>query len=135
MKLVSWNCRGCSRLGFFGQASFYHSLLSMDILFLLDTRLDVELSERLVSKFPFCESFVIPADGQSGCLILLWNDSSFNFRVLFSHSRFIHCLCSNVATGVDWFISFVYMYPHKPLQAALWSDLLHLKPPNDQPGS
>lgn len=34
----------------------------MDAFFLLDTRMDRDLSERLVSKFSFCESFIVPAD-------------------------------------------------------------------------
>lgn len=40
---------------------------------------------------------------------------------------------SNLATGDEWFLTFVYMYPHKPLQAALWSDLAHLQPTDGQP--
>lgn len=133
MLIGSRNCRSCSLLGFFGHASFYHSLLYMDVFFLLDTRMDREQSKKLFLKFPFCESFVVSAEGQCGGLILFWNESSFKLRVVCSQPRFIHCVCTSLASGDDWFVTFVYMYPHKLLQAALWSDLLHLQPPKKSP--
>lgn len=64
----------------------------MDVLCLLDTRMDSSIASRLCLNFPFCKNFVVLAEGHAGGLILLLNEVYISLKVIMTHPRFTHCL-------------------------------------------
>lgn len=99
----------------------------------LDTRLDLGASKKVVAKFSFCNSEIVPAVGQCGGVILLWNEKKLLLSILDKHDHFLHILCTDLVTHNTWFITFLYMVPQKEAQLNIWNLLLSLKPHNDQP--
>lgn len=75
----------------------------------------------------------MPANGQSGGLLLLWNGSLYAISVIDHGPHFIHCCFNNNVNGDEWFMTFLYMFPQKEKQPALWDHLLSLQPPNGKP--
>lgn len=58
----------------------------------------------------------------------MWNPSILNISILNYHERYIHCEIQDLSTKKAWINTFVYAYPKKSKQAALWIDLSSLKP-------
>lgn len=82
MRIVSRNCRGCSKDGFLSRVLFYIKLLNMDVFCLLIyTRLDPTATENFLPELPFDNAAFVPALGLCGGIILFWNSSKFNINV------------------------------------------------------
>nr|XP_011459346.1 PREDICTED: uncharacterized protein LOC105349933 isoform X1 [Fragaria vesca subsp. vesca] len=132
MKMLSWNSRGSSWPGFIAQASFYAHNLDIDVFCILDTRASSDIINK-TRNLPFDGSYVIPAQGQCGGLLLLWKTRMVHIDVIMPHNRFIHCMITDTATNISWYTTFIYAYPKKEQQAALWNEILDLRPSNDEP--
>lgn len=82
MRIVSWNCHGCSKDGFLSRALFYIKLLNVDVFCLLDTRLHATATENFLLELHFDNAAFVPAQGQCDGIILFWNSSKFNINVM-----------------------------------------------------
>ncbi|XP_021807878.1 uncharacterized protein LOC110751684 [Prunus avium] len=131
MKLLVWNSRGSAWRGFVLQALFYISTLCLDLFCILDSRASRAQADRLAQRLGFNNS--VPAIGQCGGIILLWNPSILNINILNYHERYINCRIQELATNKVWLTTFVYAYPQKTKQISLWTELSALKPLNHAP--
>lgn len=127
MKIMSWNSRGSAWDGFEAQTLFYVSCFQVDVLCLLDTRTSLNMLNKF-RNFPFNDAYVVPSVGQCGGMNLLWNNNHVSIQVITSHDRFIHCKITETNTHKSCMVTFVYAYPKKEKQAALWNDLSLLSP-------
>lgn len=73
----------------------------MDVLCLLDTRMDNATTIDLANQLPFANVHCEPAIGQSGGLIVLWTNNNFAISVIDSSPRCIHCRFRNLMNGDD----------------------------------
>ncbi|KAL6190194.1 hypothetical protein ACLB2K_036592 [Fragaria x ananassa] len=127
MKIMSWNSRGSAWDGFEAQTLFYVTCFNVDVLCILDTRSSTTMLNK-TRKLPFDESFVVPSIGQSGGLNLLWNSKSVSVNIIALHDRFIHCHITDAVSNVNFLVTFLYAYPKKEKQLALWNDITKLCP-------
>ena len=99
--MISWNSRGSSWPGFIAQASFYAHNLDIDVF-----------CSEIVNKtrnLPFDGSYVIPAQGQCGGLLLLWKTRIVHIDVIMPHNRFIHCMITDTATNKYFLVHFLHL--------------------------
>ena len=59
-------------------------------------------------------------------MLLLWNGNLFNVNVLDLHERYFHCQFLLKSSGISWYVTFVYQYPHKHLHRQIWDILLSI---------
>ncbi|PKA52443.1 hypothetical protein AXF42_Ash020404 [Apostasia shenzhenica] len=101
-KVIFWNCRGtgtkakCSR-------NYLHNMIrdhSPYLVFLLETR-QVHVNRRFIDKlFGRRWSFaVIPSQGNSGGIILAWDDNKVNIHILLEHRQVLLVEASAVNGG------------------------------------
>lgn len=133
MKLVSWNSRGSAWGGFLAQAQFYAFSMNPDVFCIIDTRASDDILNKVIKYLPYDQGFVVPSQGQSGGLLLLWKSRMASVNIIFPHNRFIHCKVSDLTTNKSWLHTFVYIYPNKERQQQLWNEVLQIKPNNSDP--
>lgn len=72
-------------------------------------------------KFRFEGVFEVAASGFAGVLILLWNSSALNLRILSCNDQYIH---AEISRGPSSFIfSFVYVKPCSGSKEIFWDNL------------
>ncbi|CAL9026218.1 unnamed protein product, partial [Prunus brigantina] len=81
----------------------------------------------LVQRLGFISSFCIPSIEQCGGIILMCNPSMLNISILNYHERYINCEIQELSTKKVWLATFIYAYPQKAKQKAMWTDLISLK--------
>lgn len=125
LSIESAEKEGCASTGKIGKTHLYISCFAVDVLCILGTRSSSSILKR-TSHLPFDESHVVPAIGQSGGINLLWNSKSVNLQVISSHDRFVHCSLTDIKMNKSCMFTFVYAYPIKNKQMALWNELAML---------
>lgn len=135
MKIFSWNVRGGGgRKGFLAQTRYFISKYNLDIMALMETRVNSSRAHKIIAKLNFQNAFEIPPDGFSGGMWLVWkNSANFELKVVVSHNRFIHCQIRDNIKENSWLATFVYGFPHHHLQSQLWEDIASLNRGNDLP--
>lgn len=95
---------------------------------ILDSRASRTRVEVIAQSLGFNGLFCIPAIGQCGGIILLWNHSLINTSILEYQEHFIHCRVQDLNNHKTWYATFVYIYPQKDKDKLLWPDIIALKP-------
>ncbi|XP_048426659.1 uncharacterized protein LOC103934529 [Pyrus x bretschneideri] len=80
----------------------------------------------------FYQSFGFNPEGRLGGIFMCWNDSALNLNVIAASPRHIHALVKDVHTNIEYYATFVYVYPKKSVQDSLWEEFLFLNP-EDKP--
>lgn len=60
-------------------------------------------------------------------------ERTINITSILKHDRFIHCCIFDTNLNLHWYLTLVYIYPKKDKQAALFNEIIQLKPSNDEP--
>lgn len=130
MKLIAWNSRGT------GYDSFMRSCMELlrkerpDVLCLTETKASFGVGKKLAKSLKFSSCYEVPACGFTGGLILLWNDSSINLRVVSCHDQ-VHTEIFHFDDMV--LVSFVYVQPNATSKDIFWSHLIDMALRVNQP--
>ncbi|KAJ1262464.1 hypothetical protein BS78_09G109700 [Paspalum vaginatum] len=78
MSLIAWNCRGSGES--LRSPKMLHltrliSSTSAQVIFISETRKSKTKRSTLINTFTLSDAFIVPADGLSGGLWLLWKDA------------------------------------------------------------
>ncbi|XP_040988956.1 uncharacterized protein LOC121236574 [Juglans microcarpa x Juglans regia] len=132
MKLISWNAHG---LGNPRGVRALHDLIMMEVptvVFLLETKLAATAIERITVRVGLDGCFVVPCEGRSGGLALMWkNEMSLCIK---SYSLFhIDAKLEDPSKGILWKFTRVYGNPITERRRETWELIRHLKEPQDIP--
>jgi len=123
---LAWNCRGSG--GNLGSSTMNHLgrlLMSTraQVCFLSETRNSSINKTAIKNRFNYYVAFVVPAQGQSGGLWLLWNDD-VDLNVVDHSHHFIFALCNNKITSSQYGLVCLYGDPHHRTTSSIWAQVL-----------
>jgi hypothetical protein len=93
------------------------------VCFLSETRNASITNTSITNRFNYNDAFVVPAQGQSGGLWLLWNDE-VDLNVMDHSHHFIFALCTNKSTSRQYGLVCLYGDPHHILTTSIWAQVL-----------
>ena len=131
MKLVGWNCQGKGRsLANSTKMEYLARLMNstgVQVTFILETRSSKITLIQLNARFNTANNFVVPSNGLSGGLWLLWS-TDVSVSVKFSNRYLILAVVVNLATDMEFILTCVYGDPHHRWTKMIWthvSNFLH----------
>ena len=132
MKAIGWNCRGKGRslsnspkmeyLSNSPKMEYLARLLnstSAQVTFISETHSSKVTSVQLNSRFSTGDSFVVPSNGRSGGLWLLWS-TDVHVVVKFFNQHLILAIVVNLATNLEFVLACVYGDPHHRSTRMIW---------------
>jgi len=93
------------------------------VCFLSETRNSSITKTAIKNRFNYYVAFVVPAQGQSGGLWLLWNDD-VDLNVVDHSHHFIFALCNNKITSSQYGLVCLYGDPHHRTTSSIWAQVL-----------
>jgi hypothetical protein len=107
MKFLFWNCRGAGSEEFCAVMHDLRKNHKFQIGAVAEPRVSGFRADKIIEKLKFESSFRVEAQGMSGGLWLMWNNSNVNVKILNSSRHFIH---GSVDEGSSeaWLFTVVY---------------------------
>ena len=81
MNILCWNCRGLGNPWTVCQLRRWVSSLTPDILFLSETKISNQASERVKDRIDFSNAIGVASIGLSGALCIMWNNETISFTL------------------------------------------------------
>jgi hypothetical protein len=123
MKFIGWNPQGMGRnLNTSHKMEHLVRLINStdaQITFISETRNSRYNSSQLNSRFNSAGSFVVPSDGLSGGLWLIWSDE-IQVSIKFYNHYLILAVVVHISTKVEFALACVYGDPHHRLTKTIW---------------
>jgi hypothetical protein len=123
MKFVGWNCQGAgknlrrsTKMEYL--AKFMNST-GAQITFVSETQTSRYNSSKLNSHFNVADSFVVPSEGRSGGLWMLWSDEVC-VSVKISNHHMILAIIIDKITNSDFVLACIYGDPHHRHTKMIW---------------
>ncbi|XP_072954513.1 uncharacterized protein [Typha angustifolia] len=124
MNILAWNYRGCGGLAIIRNIkSILHSTATK-LAFLFEMKCNSAKANSIISSLPLRQSYVVSAQGHSGGLWLLWDDS-IKLQVLEASSQFIFSTINDPSSATVWIFGGVYGDSHHGLDDVLWGRIRH----------
>jgi hypothetical protein len=128
MKMIGWNCQGKGRnLNSSKKMEFLAKLMystGAQVIFISETRSSKCTTMQLNNRFNIADSFVVPSNGLSGGLWLLWTDK-VHVDVKFSNHHIILATVVNIANRMEFALACVYGDPHHRQTGVIWNHVLN----------
>jgi hypothetical protein len=128
MKMIGWNCQGKGRnLNSSKKMEFLAKLMystGAQVIFISETRSSKCTTMQLNNRFNIADSFVVPSNGLSDGLWLLWTDE-VHVDVKFSNHHIILATVVNIANRMEFVLAFVYGDPHHRQTGVIWNHVLN----------
>lgn len=132
MNLIIWNCRRCNGPDF---RKNFRALLDWHkppLVALIETKMNSHQS--LLDDFPFTSMIEVASVGNSGGLIILWDDSVLDPEDVATTNQEIHAVIKVRQTQVSWLFSCIYASNHRLDRHILWDNLKKIKENYDEHG-
>lgn len=126
MTHLSWNCRGIGGSLRSSTSTHLSRLLTAtkaQVCFLSETRNHSITSTSIKNRFNINDAFVVPSQGQSGGLWLLWTDEVTVSIVEYSQN-FIFAMCINNVSHSKYGLVCIYGDPHRRSTDVIWNRVL-----------
>lgn len=124
INFIIWNIRGGNndnfRLNFIELVNYHHPCM----VTLLETRIDNHMS--LLNPFGFTDIIEIPAEGQSGGMIILWNHTLVNVHGFVRRNQEISATIEAIQTHKSWLFTSVYASTNINNRNFLWDNLINM---------
>ena len=126
MSLLSWNCRGLGNL--WTVKALEKAIKKEDpiIVFLMETKSSEEWMEKVKNECNMKQSWVVPSNGRSGGLALLWKDE-IKIELLTFSLNHIDVLVSDGRGLGRWHLTGFYGNLETAKRSESWAKLKHLK--------
>ena len=126
MSCLSWNCRGLGNPQTKAELADLVSKKDPKMVFLMETKVDMDVIEKISRKMQYKNYFVVPRHNRGGGLALLWKED-FAMKVLTSSDNHIDEV---VDQGMDdtWRFTGFYGEPETASREHSWNllrDLSH----------
>lgn len=120
MNIVSWNCQGSGGTTI-ATLSRYLYCTKADIAFISETRCEMGKAELRIKQLPLCNFKIVPSDGQSGGLWLIWGDE-VKLGIIEASKNWIAAVVEQL--GADpWLLIGVYRDPNRVSNPQIWLQL------------
>ncbi|KAJ7978170.1 reverse transcriptase [Quillaja saponaria] len=103
----------------------YDAHIDKEIIGILEPQISGDQALRVIKKLGYENFHVQEAQGFSGGLWLLWNETTIKVHVLSSGRQHIHCQVVEEFTS-SWLSTLVYVNPRDDLKEELWRDMRSL---------
>lgn len=119
--ILFWNARGAGSNDFKAAVLDLIKLNSVDFLFICEPRVQFSKVEDHFLKIGFNTAEVVEANGFSGGLWTMWNNTKIQISVYDSTTRSISLKFSGM--GNDWILTCIYASPCKTPRQEFWNYL------------
>ena len=126
MTHLAWNCRGSGgslRSSTMAHLSRLLVYTRAQVCFISETRNSSITKTSITNHFNLNDAFVVPAQGQSGGLWLMWNNE-VDITVIDHNHNFIFALCINKTSMRQYGLVCIYGDPHHRTTRAIWEQVL-----------
>ena len=110
MSVISWNCRGLGSTPAIRLLTEEVSSKNPTLVFLAETKAQISRIKGLQQKLNFTQGIVVPSDGRSGGLALLWKEGTVVHFKSCSHSH-IDVVVVEEDGGGTWRATGFYGHP------------------------
>ncbi|KAL3503795.1 hypothetical protein ACH5RR_033636 [Cinchona calisaya] len=111
IKMISWNCRGLAGKAFLITVRSYIATYQPEIIFLLETHVEEERAETILGRTHYSVNIVIPFEGHSGGIIMMWNAQRLDIQLMDCSTRAIHVTIKDRREDKMALVSIVYQHP------------------------
>ena len=123
MSLLAWNCRGSD--GSLRSSKMTHlarllTSTNAQVCFISETRNSTIKRTALANRFNYFDAFVVPAQGQSGGLWLIWNND-VDLAVVDHYHHYSMAMCINKQSMKQFGLICIYGDPHHRATDDIWS--------------
>lgn len=125
MRVLSWNCRGLGNPFAVLQCQKKAKEYSPNILFLMETKLDIGKRLDVLRKCDFLNGWEVPREGLSRGLLLGWSPEQ-KLTIQYSSRHMIHSEILD-HKGTPLSITFIYGQPDHTKREEVWIELKHLR--------
>lgn len=115
MNFLFWNCRRARNNGFCAVVHGLRRLFHCNVLAVVEPRVSGVRVDKIIEKFKFEYSLRVEAQGMSGGIWLLWNQSRISRKIMDSSRHFIHGIMNEGNTDA-WLFTVVYANPNPILK-------------------
>lgn len=129
--IISWNCRGSGGMTISTINRYLHCTKAQ-IAFFSETKCDLKRATKRISELPLCNAVVVPSEGSSGGLWLVWGDE-FQITVVEKSKSLIAAQVVNKASQKKWGLLAVYGDPNRTQNPIIWSRLENYLQDQNQP--
>jgi hypothetical protein len=123
MKFIGWNCQGKGRdLNSSTKMEYLARLMAStgaQVTFISETKTSRYKASQLNSRFSAAGSVVVPSNGSSGGLWMLWSDE-VQVSVKFSNHYVILAVVVHIPTNIEFALACVYGDPHHLDTRIIW---------------
>jgi hypothetical protein len=126
--MIGWNCQGkgknlhsSSKMGYLANLM---SSTGAQLIFVSETRSSKCTSVQLNNHFNIADSYVVPSNGLSGGLWLMWTDE-VEVDVKFSNHHVILAMVINIATRIEFALVCIYGDPHHRQTRVIWNHIFN----------
>jgi hypothetical protein len=123
MKFIGWNCQGMGKdLGSSTKMEYLSRLMTStgaQVTFVSEIRTSRYKPFQLNTRFNAADSVVVPSNGLSGGLWMLWSDE-VHVSVKFSNHYVILAIVVHIASSMEFALACVYGDPHHRDTSMIW---------------
>jgi hypothetical protein len=94
------------------------------VCFISETRNSTISGTSLINRFNVVDAIIVPAQGQSGSLWLIWKQD-VSLTIVAQSSYYIFALCTNNLDNKQFGLVCLYGDPHHQNTTIIWSQVLH----------
>ncbi|KAI9126004.1 hypothetical protein K1719_003422 [Acacia pycnantha] len=92
------------------------------MLILAETKCTIDRTFRPLLSYGFDSMEIIPSEGHSGGMAMIWKSSSIKVQIIDTNRQFFHVECE-LPDRPPFLLTSVYAIPHSNLRSILWSKL------------
>lgn len=125
MNLIIWNCRGFNRAEFRRNFRALIDWHKPPIVTLLETK--TQSHQALLDEFYFSNMLGVVSGGNSGGIVILWDDTVLEFDEIITTNQEIYAMIKKLITHTTWLVSCIYASNFQNQRNILWDNLKNIK--------
>jgi len=126
MKIVCWNVQGARKSQLRLEVGFINRIIKPDILILLETMVNEQDANLIITNLGFSHYDTIPTENHCGGIWCLWNPINVDVSILVKESRAIHCQIKDNVKNKQCLLTAVYALAQERHKDAFWQHLKQL---------
>ena len=119
MKYFFWNCKGAGNREFYAVMNDLRKTHNFHIMAIVEPRVSGVKADKIVEQLNFESSCRVEAQGMSGGIWVLWNNSKVHVKILNSSRHFIHGIVGE-GSNEKWLFTVVYANPNAILKKTVF---------------
>ena len=122
MIALGWNCRGLGSLRSVRVLGELVQRWDPNVVFLMETKIKKKAMEKVMEKIKFVNGLVVPSEGRSGGLAMLWK-REVQLEIMGYSRNHIDAIVTEQVSGYRWRITGFYGHPETHKRKESWDVL------------